>query len=100
VRVSTQHRQLIIESIGKFIDHFDLYLFGSRADDKKKGGDIDLLLLVPADQIVPLTQNRYKILLEIKQNIGNQKIDLVIRTINTADDFVDAILPMAVKLNR
>lgn len=54
-----------------------VYLFGSRVDDTKRGGDIDLLIEVPG-----LVDNRIKkkinIIGRIHKKIGEQKIDLII----------------------
>lgn len=52
----------------------DVYLFGSRTDDKKKGGDIDLLII--SDNDVTLRMRR-KIYLELEDELGEQKIDIV-----------------------
>lgn len=51
-----------------------IYLFGSRADDQKKGGDIDLLIL---SEVIS-EKDRRNIKLEILDRIGEQKLDLVI----------------------
>jgi predicted nucleotidyltransferase len=52
----------------------DVYLFGSRTDDEKKGGDIDLLVI--SDNDVTLRMRR-KIYLELEDELGEQKIDIV-----------------------
>lgn len=54
----------------------DLYLFGSRVDDNRKGGDIDLY--VNADNREHLGEKRVAFLAQIKHYIGDQRIDLVI----------------------
>jgi predicted nucleotidyltransferase len=52
----------------------DIFLFGSRANDSAKGGDIDLLLIT--EEKLPLVSiNRIRRL--ILNDIGEQKIDLV-----------------------
>ena len=55
------------------------YLFGSRTDDNKKGGDIDLLLK-PGDKIndVGLFDKKISFIIKLKQNIGDRKIDVLI----------------------
>jgi predicted nucleotidyltransferase len=53
----------------------DIYLFGSRIDDAKKGGDIDILL-IPRKRINPL-----KLSLKIQTrffSLCEEKIDVVI----------------------
>lgn len=62
-----------------FINNFHsgkIYLFGSRADDTKKGGDIDLYI-EPIDT-QKLTSKKIDFLAELKRFIGDQKIDVVI----------------------
>ena len=51
-----------------------IYLFGSRADDSKRGGDIDLLII--SDRLSPADAGRVRWLLW--ELIGEQKIDIVI----------------------
>ena len=69
-----------IESIQKiFQDIFkkgEIYLFGSRVDDTKKGGDIDLYI-IPKD-LDNLTNKKLDFLVYLKRLIGEQKIDVVI----------------------
>jgi predicted nucleotidyltransferase len=62
-----------------FLDVFgkgELYLFGSRLDDARKGGDIDLY--IATDNRDRLGEKRIEFLTQIKQHIGDQRIDLVI----------------------
>ena len=63
----------------QFGDGVDVYLFGSRVDDDKKGGDIDLLLELsrrPDDLAQKIT--RLNGALQLK--LGLQKIDIVVHT--------------------
>ncbi len=71
-----------IENILKIKDKYfgtnsKIFLFGSRLDDDKKGGDIDLYLLL--DKVI---DDKYilkeQFLLELKEKIGEQKIDLIL----------------------
>ena len=58
-----------------------LYLYGSRLDDTRKGGDIDLFLLVKNPmQAAALKKARLKIIVAIQDKMGEQKIDLSIIT--------------------
>lgn len=52
----------------------EIYLFGSRVDDNKKGGDIDLYIKTDQNN---LQRKKIKFLAKLKQQIGEQKIDVV-----------------------
>lgn len=80
-----------------------LYLFGSRADDNKKGGDIDLLLVIKngASTTRDKAQSyKLEMLVDIKSAIGDQKIDLVIAEQQElcCDPFLREIMGTAVEL--
>jgi len=76
MRLSQQQCVTILESARKiFGDDVEVRLFGSRTDDQKKGGDIDLLIRASEEKMV----YRYKILflVDIKLKLGDRKIDVV-----------------------
>jgi predicted nucleotidyltransferase len=58
----------------------EVYLFGSRTDTSRRGGDIDLLIVLPhtlgADQRLDV---RLKILAELHRRLGERKVDLILR---------------------
>lgn len=61
----------------------DVWLFGSRADDRKRGGDIDLLIRPPhrqADDTAQLWQCKLRFLGLLERRIGERKVDVVIET--------------------
>jgi len=60
-----------------FVQYFEgeIYLFGSRIDDNKKGGDIDLYLVINNKN--NLLKNKIKFLAKLKKLIGDRKIDVV-----------------------
>jgi predicted nucleotidyltransferase len=51
-----------------------VYLFGSRVDDTKKGGDIDLYIKTKVGNDL---RHKIKFLVLIEQKLGEQKIDIV-----------------------
>lgn len=91
---------VIIEAVNKFAKgkKFELFLYGSRVDDTKLGGDIDLLLVAEDDTY--FRKHLYLILSEIKKRIGEQKIDVAIVNENAADkdEFIKHIYPKAIRL--
>ncbi len=61
-----------------FGDSACLWLFGSRARDNERGGDIDLYLETDIQSIDEIVEAKLRSLAAIKLKIGDQKIDLVI----------------------
>ncbi|WP_304246946.1 nucleotidyltransferase domain-containing protein [Parabacteroides gordonii] len=53
----------------------EVYLFGSRTDDKKRGGDIDLLVRTTSEKKGVLA--RIRMIARLKQLLGDQKIDVI-----------------------
>lgn len=53
----------------------EVLLFGSRVDDDKKGGDIDLYIKTQADNDL---EHKIKFLVSLEQKIGEQKIDVIL----------------------
>ena len=56
----------------------DVWLFGSRVDDNRRGGDIDLLLR-PQQPDQAMTR-KLKLLRLLEQQLGERKIDILIET--------------------
>ena len=57
-----------------------VWLFGSRADDRKRGGDIDLLIRtdnLPADALLA---RKIRFLCQLEDTMGERKIDAVVET--------------------
>ena len=55
-----------------------VWLFGSRADDGKKGGDIDLLIRPEARGSEHLFDKKIRFLVQLERQLGERKIDVVI----------------------
>ena len=70
-----------------------MYLFGSRVDDSKKGGDIDLLVM--SDRLTRDDKRRIKT--RLYELIGEQKIDILLAA-DDSDPFVKLALETGVKL--
>ncbi|HLP44838.1 MAG TPA: nucleotidyltransferase domain-containing protein [Candidatus Kapabacteria bacterium] len=74
MRLTEAEVSAIKDSVNMFDPEAKIYLFGSRAEDMKKGGDIDLFVI--SKKIT--RAERRKIKLRIYDKIGEQKIDMVI----------------------
>ena len=78
MRLSSHYITIIKQYFKEFFDEGDIYLFGSRVDDKKKGGDIDLYLVLK--EHTNLFEKKLKFLSRVKRALGEQKIDIVFNT--------------------
>jgi len=77
MRLKKEHIADIKEIASKiFGDNVEVYLFGSRVDNSKKGGDIDLYIETDIEK--DLFEKKIKMLSSLNKKIGEQKIDLVI----------------------
>ena len=88
------------QSISKCVEALDpasqVYLFGSRANDQLRGGDLDLLVISERLSFA----DKLKLLIELKEKLGDQKIDIILKKRHEIDQdpFVRKIWPTAVRL--
>lgn len=54
-----------------------VHLFGSRVDDAKRGGDIDLYISGTHMNLQAQIEAKLKLLVNLKQRLGDQRIDIV-----------------------
>ena len=78
MRLSKRYIEVINKYFKEFFENGEIYLFGSRVDDSKKGGDIDLYLEVKDHS--NLFEKKLKFLSRVKKELGDQKIDVVFNT--------------------
>ena len=80
-RVRDKELNLIIEAFRKnFTSNDHLWLFGSRVDFSKRGGDIDLYIETVLSRDEATTQAR-KLVIDAWNKIGEQKIDVVLNVL-------------------
>ncbi len=75
MRLTAQQHQAIKKHFLKVFQEGQIYLFGSRVDDRRKGGDIDLYIRTPRQE--NLVRKKIDFLVKLKREIGEQKIDVV-----------------------
>lgn len=79
MRLTSGQQQIIVSTLQScFGENSLIMLFGSRVDDAKKGGDIDLYIepeISGADEIIDA---KIDALVQLHKLLGEQKIDLVI----------------------
>lgn len=77
MRLSNLYIDKIKEATVKYFgEESKVYLFGSRVNDDKRGGDIDLY--VETNQTSEILDKKLKMLSFLHKNLGKQKIDIVI----------------------
>jgi uncharacterized protein len=95
MRITPEIKAFLKNRIGLISNDIDIYLFGSRADDAKKGGDIDILIL--STDLLDRKQIR-QVKVDFYKRFGWQKLDLVNYTTEDPDPFKSLILENAVRL--
>ncbi len=84
VRLSDAELRAIKETVREvFGERARVWLFGSRVRKELKGGDIDLFIEVPKGERNP--EKKVKFLVKLKERIGEQKIDLIVKEEGESD---------------
>ncbi len=95
MRLSEEKRNFIKKYVKELDNSARVFLFGSRTDDSKKGGDIDILIVseTPWNLIM---KNYFEKLFHHK--FGEQKIDIVHKMPDEKNAFKEYIAEQAVAL--
>ncbi|AHJ13726.1 nucleotidyltransferase domain-containing protein [Sulfurospirillum multivorans] len=81
MRLSFFEVESIVMTFKEVFGQGKIYLFGSRADDTQKGGDIDLFLDVPYSE--DIYSKKTVFLIKLEEKIGEQKVDIVFQRDDT-----------------
>ena len=73
MRITEHEKNAIIDAVKSSDPNAQVWLFGSRTDDSKRGGDIDIGVLSSEVDVMGEIEIRQRIC----DKIGEQKIDLV-----------------------
>ena len=95
MRLTEYETEVIKQSIQNRDPKAFVYLFGSRADDNLKGGDIDVLVI--ADRQLT-NQEKRNIKIAFYKEFGEQKIDLISFKHDDESSFKDYVLLESVGL--
>lgn len=74
MRITEAEHLAIRQAITEADPEANIYLFGSRANDDARGGDIDLLIISRKIRLM----DKLTVLARLHQILGEQKIDLAI----------------------
>ena len=90
MRLGEREILIIKKAITEFDPEAEIFIFGSRADLSKKGGDIDILVL--SDRIG--WRERRKIRIALIKELGDRKIDLIV---SQKDEIEEPIVKLALE---
>ena len=90
MRITEHEKKVIVEAVKNTDPDAKVWLFGSRVDDNKKGGDIDIAIF--SDKINKEVMKVIQVRRYICSRIGEQKIDIV-----TTSDGSEAIFKLALE---
>ena len=84
MRLTEESKNAIIASVCQYFSQAEkIVLFGSRVDDSKRGGDIDILIQTPAASAIAF-EAKLRTLAALQLKLGEQRIDLL--TTSGTDD--------------
>ena len=89
MRITEHEKNAIIDAVKNADPDAQVWLFGSRTDDSKKGGDIDIAIF--SENINKDVMQEIRVRRFICDRIGEQKIDIV-----TTNSGKEAIFRLAV----
>ena len=94
MRLSSKEIETMKKSVKSISKEAEVYLFGSRVDDKKRGGDIDILIV--SNKITK--RDLRKVRVNFYKEFGEQKMDIVLDDGTFSTPFKKIISKKAVKL--
>jgi len=97
MRLSLYEIETIVKLKNKYFSEIDkIYLFGSRTDNSKKGGDIDLFIELH-DKNDKYYNKKIEFVFDLQKVLGEQKIDLIIS--QNKDRLIEIEAKKGVELN-
>jgi len=84
IRLPEEVINLIIKLAKKYFGkNIRIWIFGSRVDLSEKGGDIDIYIEI--ENAKNILDKKLDFLVELDKKIGEQKVDLIIKSFNSED---------------
>jgi predicted nucleotidyltransferase len=94
MRLSNKEIKVLKDTLKTISNEAKIYLFGSRVDNNKRGGDIDLLVV--SKKITK--KDLRKLRVEFFKNFGEQKLDIVLDDGSFKEPFIQMIVKEAIEL--
>jgi len=78
MRLTKEQQQIIKQSVkAEFGNEANVWLFGSRVNDARRGGDIDLYIEVNSQKL-DLLQAELRLYANLIKKLGDQQIDIIV----------------------
>jgi predicted nucleotidyltransferase len=100
MRLTTKEKDAISNTaIQVFGISTKVVLFGSRAIDTSRGGDIDLLIIPPVDSVrSEFFDKKIQFIMKVLSSIGDQKIDVIVKYPDDTRGIIQTALNEGVQL--
>jgi len=95
MRLRTEEIEFIKSTILGRVLSAEVFIYGSRANDRARGGDIDILII--SEEEIPLEEN-LRIKIDLKEKLGDQMIDLICQTAGKLNPFPELMKIEGVRL--
>ena len=96
MRLNVRTKRILLDAIEKSFGKVDVYLFGSRADDTKRGGDIDLALDIDLSK-EQMRKKKARFFVELLKKELDIPVDIVSK--QTTDELLQKELRNSIPLN-
>jgi predicted nucleotidyltransferase len=83
MRLTDHQKNTILNASQCYFNDAKCWLFGSRVDDQKRGGDIDLYIETTETDINKIVTAKLAFLVALNRELGEQKIDVVIHRMDS-----------------
>lgn len=95
MRISKEQIDFLKREILAIIPDAEIYLFGSRVDKEKKGGDIDIMIL---SKKKITWKEKSEIRWKFFERFGEQKIDIIVATFDEKNPFKELVITEGVRI--
>ncbi len=77
MRLTPKEIEIITTTLLSYSNSGEIYLHGSRLDNNKKGGDIDLFFVIPDQDFSKISNQKFTISAEVSLKLNEQKVDII-----------------------
>jgi len=89
MRLTNSELDIIRKTFHHYFDAEDhLWLFGSRVDDTKRGGDIDFYIETIEQNTKQAILKKIDFIVALRELLGDQKIDIVLNQLSLKDNLL------------